>query len=258
MKKVPLTRGLVAIVDDEDFDKVASRLWHVLEGPHTFYAQSSACGEDGPTLMHRFLLGVDASSLVDHRDGDGLNNTRGNLRIANSLQNARNQRRRAPRIINGLVAFKGVEAIPNATPKSRQWKASIRVNKRRIYLGSFFTECEAAAAYNKAALLYFGEFANLNDLTASRIPTQLGPPLEKPAPQKCQQACRKSPSAKSSKHKGVHPLPSPTKPWRAKLKVGGVSLHLGCFSTETEAALAYNEAAKKHFGEFARLNEVSL
>lgn len=157
MKTIQLTNGQTAIVDDEDFAALSRFNWFAKRDKHTWYAARTSSRLDGPrkTLrMHREILGTrDPAALVDHKDGDGLNNVRSNLRIATPLQNARNVLR-STRMKRG--ACKGVQDVPSG------FVARIRINKRLVYLGTFSTEQLASAAYNSAALRHFGEFAAVN------------------------------------------------------------------------------------------------
>jgi HNH endonuclease len=156
MRGVGLTRSYFTIVDDEDYDAVvAAGPWHVRPDKKTFYAShTTARGSDGKqktVALHRFLLGItDPRIKVDHRDGDGLNNQRGNLRIATSQQNSANHRTRSGR-------FHGVQLHSGG-----KWQAHIRVNRKLIHLGTFTDKVQAARAYDEAAREHFGEFANTN------------------------------------------------------------------------------------------------
>lgn len=97
-----------------------------------------------------------AGVIVDHIDGDGLNNCRSNLRVATAAGNARNRRKsqRSP-------GYKGVMYDPKG---KRHWRAYIRCDGKKRHLGSFATAQEAAMAYNRAAITLFGEFARLNEV----------------------------------------------------------------------------------------------
>jgi hypothetical protein len=98
-------------------------------------------------------LGVtDSTILVDHKDNNGLNNQKYNLRVCTQWQNLRNSTRRS----NNTSGFKGVSRFRN------KWISRIRTDEGRICLGTFNTPEEAAIAYDEAALKYHGEFANLN------------------------------------------------------------------------------------------------
>lgn len=103
--------------------------------------------------MAKFIL--QTNQMVDHRDGNRLNNTRANLRIATPLENSRNR----PVFRNNKAGFKGV--FPTRGTKAN-WSAVIYVNKKQIYLGSFKTKEDAARAYDSKAVEAFGEFARLN------------------------------------------------------------------------------------------------
>ena len=107
--------------------------------------------------MHRLILGAPLGADVDHRDGDGLNNTRSNLRLASRSQNMAN----VTRTVHGASSkYKGITFI--ARLRLHPWKAQITVGGQHIDLGRWATEEEAARAYDAAAVKYFGEFARTN------------------------------------------------------------------------------------------------
>lgn len=157
-RQVPLTAGFVAVVDASDYDRVASFKWFALRLPSglVYGARTigSRPGKRRSLLMHRFILGCDGEQTkVDHRDGDGLNNTRDNLRRATGLQNNRN---RGPQA-NNTCGFKGVRPTRNG-----RFGAVIKTSQRQMHLGHFQTAEEAARAYDAAAREHFGTFAWLN------------------------------------------------------------------------------------------------
>ena len=149
---VPLTQSKFALVDEQD-RWVLGYPWHYKECRNCEYA---ARREDGHSLyLHRQILGLTPADSfgVDHRDGDGLNNRRTNLRLASHQQNLQNQRPRG-----GSSPFRGV-----CWDESRKkWIVTVRFGARREYLGRFNSEHEAALAYNLRARELFGEFARLN------------------------------------------------------------------------------------------------
>lgn len=170
-RSIPLTRGFVAIVDDEDYDKVSRFKWHAKTSKRSVYAARAIPNPQarGPrqTLLylHHVITGY---PRVDHRDGDGLNNRRENLRAATMTQN--NQNRRASR--TAASRFKGVFTNSGFTNSGRglPWKAGIKVGARSIHLGYFGSEDDAARAYDAAAREHFGEWAAVNFPAAGERP----------------------------------------------------------------------------------------
>lgn len=152
MKEIPLTRGLAALVDDEDFERLMRYKWHAVKGTCTFYAarQVRQKGVKNKVFyMHRFIMIPGENTEVDHRDCNGLNNQRSNLRLATSSQNHHNARRSK----NNTSGFKGVHISRN------KFRAGIYLNGIRKHLGVFDTAEAAYAAYCKAAVELHREFA---------------------------------------------------------------------------------------------------
>ena len=148
--EIPLSQGHVALVDDEDYERIlALSPWSILRTPRTLYAKRNG----DPTYMHRVIVGAGKGQEVDHRDGDGLNNCRSNLRLASSAENKWNQGPRA-----GTSQYKGV-----CWDKTRSnWRANIVVDRRQITLGRYQTQEDAALAYDVAARELHGDYARLN------------------------------------------------------------------------------------------------
>lgn len=159
--EVPLTRGQVALVDEEDAPAVLAHKWYTRRVRHAFYAARSLPRVGGvrrEQRLHTFLTGW---PLVDHVNGNGLDNRRANLRPATNAENMRNRRRYA----NNTSGFKGV----TFDKAKGRWKAQIRLDGRRRYIGRYDTAEEAARAYDAAARELHGEFARLNFPTTEGV-----------------------------------------------------------------------------------------
>lgn len=159
-KRIPLSRGLFAIVDADDYEFLMQWKWYAKVGPRSVYAwrdQYLPGGKRIKIFMHRVILETPAGMGTDHVDCDGLNNTRGNLR---SVTRSQNQMNRRPNL-GGTSPFKGV-CLDTSTPR-KPWRARIEVNGRTIRLGNFSREDDAGAAYAAAAVKYFGGYARVSD-----------------------------------------------------------------------------------------------
>lgn len=169
MRKIPLTQGKVALVDNQDYDWLNQQKWCILQTPYIdhFYAYRSiftSKGQKKTLLMHRLILGLDFSDgkQVDHIDGNGLNNQQSNLRICSQRQNSQNARKRN---MKATSKYKGVHWCR----RDSKWVARIVVDSKIVFLGHFSSEFAGAQAYNKAALKHFGEFAKLNEITTRKL-----------------------------------------------------------------------------------------
>ena len=157
VRRVPLSRGRFALVDAEDFRRVMKKKWSLQHSEsghlyaHTTYRKAN--GRWSKLLLHRFILHAPAGVLVDHKNRDGLDCSRANLRFATYSQNAGNSVSS-----RGSSRFKGV----SWARRDCVWAAHIRVANRPVWLGCFSSEHEAALAYDAAARQHFGEFARTN------------------------------------------------------------------------------------------------
>lgn len=148
---IPLTQGQVAIVDAEDYERLSKYKWYGAKTRGNYYAYRNR--NNRTVSMHREIMGEPKGMCVDHKDGNGLNNRKSNLRICTVAQNIRNRR-----LVGGSSRYKGVYFQKSIN----KWKADITFNGRRIYIGCFADEIDAAKAYDKNAKELFGEFAYLN------------------------------------------------------------------------------------------------
>ncbi len=149
-REIPLTQGRAALVSDEDFDRVCQYRWcAVLNGKHWYAKHASrTSGKYVNVYLHKFILGLPASQLVDHVNGDGLDCRRENLRPATPADNCRNSRMPSTNTtgFKGVCFFKGRYVA----------KAGGR------YLGRYRSAEEAARVYDAKARELFGDFALLN------------------------------------------------------------------------------------------------
>jgi hypothetical protein len=171
-RRIPLTQGRYAIVDPADFPHLNRYKWRLCrtKGKNTLYAERSIRlpnGKYSRILMHRELIRTQNSKLkaqnyhrclsdgyvIDHINGDGLDNRRANLRLATVAQNAWNSKKRNPRSGYKGIWFAGDKGL---------WRAAIVCHGRRIHLGYFKDKIAAAKAYDAAARKYYGEFAKPN------------------------------------------------------------------------------------------------
>lgn len=143
-----------ALVDDRDFSRVSDHKWTLEKRPNgDCYAR--ACINGKWVRMHRFIMRMGPGQpRLDHRDHDGLNNRRKNLRVASAWQNGANKIKR----LRFSSKFKGV----HRNRVSGGWEAVIRKGGVPRYLGIFRREDLAAAAYDGAARILFGRWASLN------------------------------------------------------------------------------------------------
>lgn len=151
VRYIPLTKGKYAIIDAADYERVAKFKWCASGSGRRIYA----CRRQGPRIvyLHCLLKNAPKGMVVDHKDGDPLNDRQSNLRICTQRQNTYNS---PPR--GGTSQFKGVAW----NRRARKWQARIQCDGRKFYLGLFRDEAEAARAYDRKAHELFGEYAYLN------------------------------------------------------------------------------------------------
>jgi hypothetical protein len=156
MKEIKLTKGMVTVVDDDDFELLFKTKWHAVQSPNGYAAaRSESAFPSGhiTVLMHRQIMRPENNQVVDHIDHNTLNNQKSNLRICSQQQNCFNRRKQY-----GVSKYKGV----HWSKQYNLWEARIWYSGKSTYLGRFKSEIEAAEAYNKAAKEIHGNFSYLN------------------------------------------------------------------------------------------------
>lgn len=151
MKIIQLTRGKHTLVDDEDYFTLSQYKWHCTK---TGYAARGLRINGKQTLvyMHRFLLNADDSKVVDHLDGNKLNNTRSNIVLCTQRENMANS------VKYNKTGYKGV------CSSLAKFYAYIDYRGKREYLGTYNTAEEAASAYDKRAIEVYKEHALTNKM----------------------------------------------------------------------------------------------
>jgi hypothetical protein len=165
---IPLTKGLVAIVSPQDYDRLAEFKWYADKPDNTWYANRWTRSKINPgkqyrVRMHREVLNPPDDLFVDHQNHNGLDNRRRNLRIATLAENGCNKRKTSAECTS---RFKGVCWWKLGS----NWRAQGRLNGKQFIIGYFDNEIDAAKAYDAWAIQAFGQFAALN------FPQQKDPP----------------------------------------------------------------------------------
>ena len=167
MRFLELTRGYVAVVDDEDYERLGEYRWHAVPCKRKVYAARCRRVAEGAgpqrVMLHYATLGLKnplgGGRIIDHVNGDGLDCRKGNLRVCTYSENGANRPALSKRQAS---QYKGVTYVRARQYRRAGWVATIRHQGERRYLGFFTDEHSAVKAYNVAAYRLFGRFAYLN------------------------------------------------------------------------------------------------
>lgn len=158
MKKILLTKGKFALVDDRDFEFLNQWRWQYTRNSRGYgYAMRS---EKGRTIrMHRQILKAKVGDIIDHRNGNGLDNQRENIRFCSRSQNAMNRK----------IQKNNTSLVPGVwfKKKNKSWEVGIKINRKYVYLGLFKEKKEAIRVRLQAVRKYFGDFANTTNRSLS-------------------------------------------------------------------------------------------
>ncbi len=232
---IPLTQGKVALISDEDVDRVLSMgKWAAVNANCTWYAAKSRKYGRHALFMHQFIMQSSCESDVDHRDRNGLNNQRDNLRLATRSQNLANQKRR------NEIGFKGIARNRN------KFRAQIQCEGKSYRSPSVDTKEEAAHAYDVMAIELFGEFALPNFDADGNIITDAST-----CDARYMRGTRRLYRNNTSGFIGVRRTRYGK--FEARVGVNG-SVHVGTFDTEEDAARARDDKAIEIYGSRVDLN----
>lgn len=145
---IPLSQNKFAKVDDADFEWLSHYKWCANYQHGHWYAVCKL------GVMHRLILNVQKNEKIDHKNDNGLDNRRTNIRICSRANNMRNRKRHK----NNVCGYKGVSWHKT----NKKWQVSIQFNEKSMNLGYFDSKIKAAKVYDQAARKYFGEFARTN------------------------------------------------------------------------------------------------
>lgn len=168
-KLIPITKGKFALVDEKHFDYINTFKWaaekQLTGNYYAVYRTRLKNGTSGKRIyMHRLIMKACKGQIVDHKDGDGLNNQSSNLRFCTRLENSRNRKSKKNSSSKYLGVSRHKHKLSNGSFRFSPsgYIAQIKIGNDKIKIGKFINEIDAAKAYDEMAKIHFGEFANLN------------------------------------------------------------------------------------------------
>jgi hypothetical protein len=222
----------VFIIDDEDYESIRHYTPNVRKTTTSFYINLKY--KEDSHALHRFLLNAPYGIEVDHKNRNGLDNRRCNLRLATKAQNRYNS-------FDEKKSASGFKGVYWAKEKN-MWCTRITHNDKVIQGGYFKCKIDAAHRYNELAIECFKEFAYLNTFTQEQLDARLNEPRWGNGIKRCKTGYR-----------GVSEMNGR---YIAHIRKAGKKTHIGCYGSAKEAAIAYNEEAILYFGENTYLNKI--
>lgn len=150
LERIQLSGGKTAIVDPEDFSTLSQYKWFASESKKGHFYAMRSVGSTGKIQMHREITNCPEDMIVDHINGNSLDNRKSNLRICSHSENMRNQKLRSGSEFKGV----GFCKIKN------KYRARIMLDRKDYHLGYFDTKEDAAKAYAEASKNYHGEYGS--------------------------------------------------------------------------------------------------
>ena len=231
MKKYIQLKHGTAIVDEQDFDKINQYRWKssFVGKAKTPYATSSHFGRT--VYMHRLVMDAPKGTVIDHIDGNGLNNSRDNLRFVTYSQNNMNQ----PIRCDNTSGHKGI----NWCEDRQKYQVYINIDRKRKSLGRYKTLEEAIYVRDEAVKAHYGEYAREN----SSLPEEAQIEPQRAIPR----TLRRTGSNNSSGKTGVTKLKDK---WRATITINGKVKLIGTFDQLEEAVAAREKAEREYFPQY--------